>query len=329
MRTIAGAVRPPHGTYDADIIILAQDRPQETEAAIRSALEQGGVTRHVTIVDQGSRPEALERLAACVRGRPDATLLGLTRNIGVPAGRNRASAFGHGRVIIGLDNDAVFKDAGTAAAAVAALDTTADLAAIGFRILLQETGQDDLRSWGYPRSLLGRAGERFEAATFVGAGHALRRAAWERLGGYDETLFFAWEEADLCRRAIAVGWRVEYRGDVAIRHMIAADRRVEWASGRWLHFVRNRLFLAQKHGAGRLEMAALATGFALKGTRNGLLLQTAQGAFAAWSRARQMVSKGTGGAPDLGRRYMLRADAAHRPPMWRRLRSEVLARLPG
>jgi GT2 family glycosyltransferase len=94
----------------------------------------------------------------------------------------------------GLDNDAAFDTHATLAAAVAALDRDPGLGAIGFRILVDATGTDDLLSWGYPRSLLARAGEVFDAAPFVGAGHAIRRAAWEAAGGYDEALFFCWEE---------------------------------------------------------------------------------------------------------------------------------------
>ena len=49
-------------------------------AALTAALAQTGVTRHVFIVDQGSRPENLARLAAAMAGRRDATLIGLDGN---------------------------------------------------------------------------------------------------------------------------------------------------------------------------------------------------------------------------------------------------------
>jgi hypothetical protein len=32
--------------------------------------------------------------------------------------------------------------------------------------------------------------------TFVGAGHAIQRVAWEQASGYDDSLFFCWEEYD-------------------------------------------------------------------------------------------------------------------------------------
>src|SRR5262245_37818848 len=208
MRHLAGASRPPAEAYDADVVILALGREAETLAAIRSALAQTGVTRHVTVVDQGSEPAALHAFAAAVRGRPDATLLTAGHNLGVPAGRNRGSVFGHGRVIVGLDNDAEFASTGMLARMVGALDADPRLAAIGCRIVVHATGEDDWTSWGYPRSLRYCAGDTFEAATFVGAGHAIRRAAWDDVSGYDEALFFCWEEFDFCLRVIARGWRI-------------------------------------------------------------------------------------------------------------------------
>ena len=83
------------------MVILALDRAEDTAAAIRSALAQTGVSRHVFVVDQGSQPENLTHLANVVRGRTDATLVALERNHGVAGGRNRGIALGHGRVIFG------------------------------------------------------------------------------------------------------------------------------------------------------------------------------------------------------------------------------------
>src|SRR5258708_6319039 len=82
VRRIAGAERPPWPTYDADVVILAFDRAEATVAAIHSALNQTGVSRYVIIVDQGSRPDALARLAAAVDGRNDAILVATDRNYG-------------------------------------------------------------------------------------------------------------------------------------------------------------------------------------------------------------------------------------------------------
>jgi GT2 family glycosyltransferase len=325
MRHLAGAAGPPDGSYDADVVILSLDRPDETEAAIRSALSQIGVSRHVFIVDQGSRPETLARLVDVVAPRQDATLVALDCNRGVAGGRNRGTVLGHGRVIGWLDNDAEFADACTLARAVAALDSDPTIAAIGCRIVLHATGADDLSSWGYPVSLLERAGDTFDAATFVGAGHAIRRAAWDECGGYDEALFFCWEEFDFCLRAIELGWRIRYHGDIAIRHKVSPERRFAWSGTRWFYFVRNRLYIERKWGRPWPSLAPRIAGYLLKGARNVAFWQTLHALLAAVGLsagvAHRRLSPGA-------RIYLHTVDAVHRGSLLHRLRHEVLAVLP-
>jgi GT2 family glycosyltransferase len=326
MRHVAGAERPDRGDYDADVIILALDRPRETVAAIRSALFQTGVSRHVTIVDQGSRPDALALLADTVRGRNDATLVALDRNCGVPGGRNLASSLGYGRVIVGLDNDAEFDDATTLARMVAALDAGKDLGAIGCRIVIDATGTDDVSSWGYPMALLPRAGETFEAATFVGAGHAIRRETWNDIGGYDARLFFCWEEYDFCLRAIARFWRIHYRGDIVIRHKVCSDRRVTWSGERWYHFVRNRIYVDRKNGQSWAELTPRIVAYCVRAARNGCLADTPRAIWAAIAMARGVAQQSI---PPVARDYLFRTDTVWRGRPLTRLRREVLAALPG
>jgi GT2 family glycosyltransferase len=325
MRHVAGAADPPDGDYDADVVILSLDRTTETAAAIQSALAQTDVSRHVFIVDQGSRPDALAYLAALIAGRDDATLVALDRNHGVAGGRNRGSALGHGRVIFGLDNDAEFADSTTLVRAVAALDADPMLAAVGCRILLHANGDDDLSSWGYPASLLPNAGETFDAVTFVGAGHAIRRAAWNACGGYDDALHFCWEEFDFCLRAIAQGWRIRYRGDIEIRHKVSAERRFAWGGTRWFYFVRNRLYIGRKWNSSWLSLTPRYIGYLLKGARNGVLTQTLRAlpAAARLSAVWQPVR-----LPDAARTYLQINDAAYRDSLLLRLLRDPSRLLP-
>ena len=62
LRLVTGH-RPGPDTYDADIMILSLNRPDETIDAIQSARAQRGGAFHVTVLDQGSEPDVVRTLA--------------------------------------------------------------------------------------------------------------------------------------------------------------------------------------------------------------------------------------------------------------------------
>jgi GT2 family glycosyltransferase len=324
-RHLAGARSAPASDYDVDIIILALDRSEDTCAAIDSALAQRHVTRHVLVLDQGSRSDALKKLIAHVETRSDVTLLAAWRNLGVPGGRNLATAFGHGRIIAALDNDAEFATPDLLAQTASAFDADQTLGVVACRIVAHATGTDDFSSWGYPSRLLSRAGETFDTATFVGAGHAIRRTTWDAAGGYDEALFFCWEEFDFALRAISAGWRICYRGDLVIRHKVSGEHRVAWSDARWFQHVRNRLYIGRKYGDSWLSLSPRIAAYLVKGMRNGLLPQSVKAVAAA-------VRLGSACAvlrlPATARDYLRKTDAAHRGTWFDRVRNEVLATIP-
>jgi GT2 family glycosyltransferase len=163
--------------------------------------------------------------------------------------------------------------------------------------------------------------ESFDAVTFVGAGHAIRRTAWEQAGGYDPGLFFCWEEFDFCLRAIALGWRIRYRGDIVIRHKVTAEQRVNWTATRWFYFVRNRLYIERKLGRSWPALAPRIAGYLLRGIRNGLLAQTTRAILAA----KHMVplTRSTP-MPPASALYLARNDRVHRGSWLRRLIREAL-----
>ena len=71
----------------------------------------------------------------------------------------------------------------------------------------------------------------FGAARFVGSyansGAALRRRAFEELGGYPDFFFHAYEEPDFALRCSAAGWRVRHETSLRIRHHFTGTQRNE------------------------------------------------------------------------------------------------------
>jgi GT2 family glycosyltransferase len=78
--------------------------------------------------------------------------------------------------------------------------------------------------------------------TAVGANLALRRDAFEAVGGLSEELgrfrgtLLGGEDRDLCRRVAAAGYRCEYRPDLAVRHWVPASRARMTYFLRWFYW---------------------------------------------------------------------------------------------
>lgn len=253
---------------ETDIIILDWNRPDDTIKAIQSALDQTGVRRKIWLVDQGSEPEKHAKVAAFCSQHPDVHVHRLERNVGVAAGRNIATRLGRAPYVVSLDNDAVFSDDECVARSIGYLEREPNLAAVAFRVLDADTGTEH-EYWDWPTEYLHANLDSFEVTRFLGGGHALRREAFERAGGYDEHLFFSGEERDLGWRMIKQGYVLRWQRDLAIIHRSTPTAKVSWNDQRYYYIVRNALYINHKFGAGPYRFARSVGSLLLRGVRNG------------------------------------------------------------
>jgi GT2 family glycosyltransferase len=261
----------------------------ETIAAVDSALAQLDLRIHVSVLDQGSDPATRNGFAEAFRLHRNFSYYAVAENLGVGGGRNFLSSLGQGKIIIGLDNDAVFADAHVARRAFHAFEENPALGVLGFKILCQDGVHLDEFSWGYPAGLKRHSDARFDATTFVGAGHAIRRATWLAVGGYDADLFFTWEEYDFALRAIALGWLIHCDGSLAVIHKISNEARVQWSSERTRLFIRNRLILARKWNLSWTQLSPRICVYLLKALRNRRLMPALAGLFGALKQDRSLI----------------------------------------
>jgi len=315
-----------------DFIVLSWNRTEETIAAVESARAQKGVIGSVKVVDQGSEPDNLARIRAYVAGTGNVALKELGRNVGVPAGRNIATRMGDAPFIIAIDNDAEFADDECALRAIRILDSDVTLAVIAFRILNYYTREDDDSSWGYPGVLRALRDKTFFASMFVGAGHAIRRSAFEAVYGYDDDLFFACEEVDLGLRLINAGYRIKYDASIEILHKVSPDGRLKWSAGRFYYSVRNRLYIHYKTGSSMPRIAQYAGGRLLTALRNGLTRECLRAfrdaATMCWRYRPDETRRQLEFLRSDVRAYVRIVDRADEYTFWSRLKNALSQRLP-
>ncbi|MFO0702629.1 MAG: glycosyltransferase family 2 protein [Candidatus Andersenbacteria bacterium] len=195
----------------------------------------------VVLVDNGSTDGTA---AAVGKEHPRVRLVANPDNTGVTGGRNAGIAAARDAdLLIFADDDAVIRDKDATATVVAKVAADPTLGILGF----QERSYYDpqvLAQWCYGRRRARDwATREFDAWTFPGAGHAIRREVFDQVGTYPERYFYACEEVDLSLRALDAGWRVAYTPDVKVYHKVSPATRAKF---RYYFDLRNNIWLSMR-----------------------------------------------------------------------------------
>ncbi len=199
-----------------------------------------GVGWEVIVVDNASSDATVE----VVKQFEGAKLIVNPTNQGFAAGVNRGAQLAQGEWLLLLNPDTqVDEKAFSALYQFAQSEKAHQVGVIGLQLLnpdgtLQPSGRRFPKVWEFLLAVLGGhrwmerrwlAGRNFshteEVDEVSGAALALRRTAFDQVGGMDESFFLFFEELDLCRRVKAAGWKVMYLPDAKVKHLWGASVR--------------------------------------------------------------------------------------------------------
>lgn len=314
---------------DVDVVILSLNRAELTVACIESVLEQKKINPHLFIIDQGSDVSQLNILKNFVQDKSCIQLFELSKNLGVPGGRNLGMKKGKSGFIICIDNDAEFESPYEIERAVAEFQKDKAVAVLGFKIVNYFSNELDITSWSYPKTKLTHHNDIFKTTRFCGAGHAIRRSALEQTEYYDESLFFYWEEVDLSYQLINLGYEILYYPPVVIRHKVSLESKVSWEGDRFYFLVRNILYLQWKYYRSIGLFLIYAVGYLIKAGRNQLLKNYFRGIADSIQMIRQNKNLSHKKLNKASRLYIHKYDTEIRGDLFTRIKNEVLSRLPG
>ncbi len=230
-------------------VVLTQGRrPAELAAALASLTAQTGVELDVVVVGNGWEPTGL----------PDGVRsVALADDRGIPAGRNAGVPAVAGDLLFFLDDDARLAEP-DALARVRARFEDPSLGLLQLRVQASDGGAAP-RDW-VPRLRVGDPARSSDVTAVWEGAVAIRRALFERVGGWPEVFQRAHEGVDLAWRVMDAGARVAYAGDIVALH--PAYRTAPHDASAYFG-ARNRVFLARRHLPLPLGVAYVA-GFALR-----------------------------------------------------------------
>jgi hypothetical protein len=250
---------------DVSVIIVNWNGMHYLDACLRSIDH----VPSVVLVDNGSTDGSV----AFVREHfPRVRLVENGRNLGFSAANNAGVRACTGEYLLFLNNDTIVR-AGAVERLRAAFDRDPAIAVAGGR-LEQPDGRVQAGSFGSPPSFEGewhriflRGRSRAPAGNspdhdlsqytsmVCGACLMMRRDVLEALGGWPEEYFAYAEDADLCRRTIAMGHRVWYESEARVLHFHGGSgkQRGAWSAlrARYISHRSINCYIRRYEGTGR------------------------------------------------------------------------------
>lgn len=313
---------------EVDFIILSMNRVDSTLDTLNVILNQQGITPFIYIVDQRSDPDQYAKLMDYVSGYENMQILKYETNIGVSKGRDVGIRAGTSKYIIELDNDAVLSNEYDSLKVVKLFEKNDRLGAIGFEIDNYVTGKIDPNFWVYPKSLFKEKNlDRFLATRFCGAGHAIKRSAYQETEGYDHSLFFYWEELDLSYQMIRLGYEILFTPEIKVVHKVDPDQRVNWKDKRYYYLVRNALYLQFKYFGFQTNIYLLTLGYFFRGLKNGMLHQFLKGVRDSGKMMKNLKSSKSFRMTNKDKEYIFENDQKYRGGLWNRFIKETFIQM--
>jgi GT2 family glycosyltransferase len=197
---------------------------QDTLACVEALLKQDYPALQIVVVDNASTDDSVKRIRAAF---PQIALVQADENRGFAAGSNIGIrlAMENGAEFVWLLNNDTIAPPGTLGKLVAAAETDAKVGIVGTVLhypkspsAIQAWGGGSIRPWmGYVTHYYSPS--KLEENSFVTfASVLLRREMLEHTGLLDDQYFMYFEDADLCFRAKAAGWKLAVAGGTCVLH---------------------------------------------------------------------------------------------------------------
>lgn len=212
------------------IVVLNWNGRRWLEACLTALAADAGPDVETMLVDNASTDDSV----AFVRDRfPWVRVLPLSANLGFAEGNNRGAAGATAEYLVFLNNDTVVQP-GWLAALAAEADASPDVGLVTSCVVcMDEVGRIDSAGDGYLRAggafkighgaPAARLRESRDVFGACGAAFLIRRALFERLGGFASHFFMVYEDVDLSYRARLAGARVRYAADAVVRHAVSGS----------------------------------------------------------------------------------------------------------
>jgi len=251
------ACRPPK----VAVLVLNWNGRQVLGDCLRSTFALHYPNLEVIVVDNDSKDDSVKMVRELF---PQCLLFQNQANLGFAAGNNSGIRLaldrGNDYVLI-LNNDTVI-DENSLSALVERAESDRAIAAVHPKIYFSQPedhiwfGGGRFSYWKGRNAIIGYKHQDCsvcnvpkEMGFLSGCALLVSRDAWQKVGGFDESLFFASEDVDWCLRARQAGYKLFYEPRAVIWHRESFTiLQNNGNAGKMYYYTRNPLVVMWKHG---------------------------------------------------------------------------------
>ncbi|HVF19049.1 MAG TPA: glycosyltransferase family 2 protein [Mycobacteriales bacterium] len=256
------------GPPDVTVVVVTYRGAEHLPACLDAlAAQQSHHSWTTWVVDNASADGTADLLHTRF---PDLHVIRSDRNRGFAGGNNLALREVRTPYVVLLNDDAVVQP-GWLDALIDVLATSGNerVAAVTGKVLLDDGvtinsagGVVDTRGYGADRGYLepdtGQYDRPAEVFAASGTALALRTAALDDVGHFDEDFFLYYEDVDLCWRLRSRGWSIRYEPSAVVHHALSATSGGEASELFHFHDLRNRLVCLGKNASTRRWLSEFA-----------------------------------------------------------------------
>jgi len=220
------------------ICLLSYNRKEELKIVLSSIYHLLNEEIHeIILLDQCSNDGSMEMVS---KEFPLVKLKFLKKNLGVAGGRDFLIKNSNSEICVFLDDDSYFKDTYDLLKISHIFKNNNHVQFLSFKII---NSNNELADWPHPRALKKKSNEEWRCLNFVGCGHAIRKDAYLKVGGYNTLSHFYAEELELSYKLFNhYGSKMGlYIGDIEIIHLASPKQRLHWSGKRLEYRVKNRI----------------------------------------------------------------------------------------
>jgi GT2 family glycosyltransferase len=201
------------------VVIATWNRKDDLKEVLEKYLNNSYKNIEIIVVDNNSTDGTKNMVVSDFK---DVKLISLSENTGVKA-YNIGIKEAKGDIIYLSDNDAYLEEDGFFKIVNKFQKGSKNLAVVSCEIVY--IPQNIIYEW-YSRPIdrnnLNPNG--YEAHLFIGAGAAIKREVFKKVGYYDESFFLFFNENELSTRIIGAGYDIKYFPDIKVYHKTSSKR---------------------------------------------------------------------------------------------------------